>query len=173
MQTNRDHIKIHRLSLRTISDAKDIVQLFRENKIDKYVYEVRHLGYILKYGLSNGGKTPGERVYRQIANIPQGWNSTPRSNSGKDFAMVCTDFSNKYGIPVNKNNIEIVVHDMTNYLFEVSQDPAKEVKRFEAELIDSFTKLHGERPIGNLRSEKAALVTTTTPDKIISSLFHA
>lgn len=169
MQTDRTLITIHKIQLRTVIDPSFILEYFRKNGIKYYVYEIRHFGYILKYGYSSGA--PGERLYRQIANIPSGWNKSYRSPSGKDFQCVCEDFETQYGCIVDKNNIEVVIHDMTNYKFEYSFNPLLELRRFEAEFIESFKHLHGERPIGNLKDEDNALDIRATSDKTMSEFF--
>jgi hypothetical protein len=142
---------------------------FRDKKIIHYVYEFRHLGYILKYGFSMGAA--GERVYRQAANIPLGWSKSFRSPSGKDFQCVCEDFFNKYGVIVNKNNVTLVIHDMSGYPFEIALAPELEIRRFEAELIAAFVELHGELPIGNLKLEENSLYISATPDAVMNQFF--
>ena len=136
MKTNRSYITIHSLPLSLFSEPVNIMNYFRNKKIVHYVYEFRHLGYIMKYGFSMGAA--GERVYRQAANIPSGWSKSFRSPSGKDFECICEDFFTKYGVAVDKNNVTLIIHDMSHYPFEIALQPELEIRRFEAELIAAF-----------------------------------
>lgn len=161
-ETKLEHVKIHRIKLSDIVHAKELLEFCRANKISKYVYEFKFAGAILKYGHSVS-EEHGERMYRQAANIPVGWTSKPRSPSGKDFELVCEDYESEFEIKVNKKHVQLTIYDMTNYPFEFPDNPIKEVKRFEAEQIANYIELHGNRPLGNLRDEAAALIIEETP----------
>lgn len=170
-KTQREYIRKVVLDLSKIQHPSEILSFFRDNGITEYVYEIKFAGQILKYGYSSSS-LEGERLYRQVANIPEGWDiSLPRSPSGKDFSCVCDDYYHKWCIQVDKNKTEVVVYDMTKYLFEFS-DHIREIKRFEAELIAAYEDLHGNRPIGNIKSESYSLTISEIPQSRLEEIFE-
>lgn len=71
-----------------------------------YSYSFRYIptNKIIKYGMSdNYSSTPGERVYRQIANLP-GWDRIPASGCGKDILTAVALFEKEQGIKLHKDD---------------------------------------------------------------------
>lgn len=166
MTIDRTQITRHVIDIGILFDPVEIKNYFRDQEIALYVYEFRFVDSILKYGMSMKTARPsdlGERVYRQVQNIP-GWAVAYRSPAGKDFQYICDDFLNAHKIAIHKNNVKLVIHDMTNYKFSVKDKPELEVKKYEAELIRDYKLLHGHSPIGNLRDETKSLIIKVTSD---------
>lgn len=149
---------MHTFNLSTIVKPAEIQQYFRKNKIKAYAYEYIFGRHVLKYGRSSKSwkeTALGERVCRQAQNIPLGWPGkiNNRSSSGKDFRDICDDFENVHGIKVDKNQVSLIVYDVTNYPCISIRDPESYAKEMEAELIQDYVNINGVRPIGNLKDE--------------------
>ena len=132
-----------------------VLSFFRDRCITKYIYCIKYKGIVLKYGMScpKSGRTyPGERVYRQLAHCYSWGEARIRGSSGADWIYIEEDFKKLYGTDIDHKDITVVVWDFSNFEF-MSYRPALEIKKIESSLIEQYTKLVGERPIGNLENE--------------------
>jgi hypothetical protein len=108
----------------------------------------------------------GERIYRQAFHIP-GWPSRPaKSTPGfKDMQKMLPHFPS-----INKNDVKIIVFDMTGYPFESSYNPSLEVNDLERQLMDGYENQYGFLPVGNIIDERERRKGRVT-DKLFGSLF--
>ena len=113
----------------------------------------------------------GDRVYRQIAHA-ESWNDLRNTgSSGADWRIIEEDFYKLYGIKINKNHLEIKIWDLTNYPW-FSTVPRNEVIRMENELIEEYTKIVGEKPIGNINDEAQIKSKGLVPIDTLEKLFY-
>ena len=133
----------------------DICAIFAHYQIDKYVYRINYKGTVIKFGMSaaeSESRIWGERVYRQLAHCYSWGTQRIDGSSGADWLVIERDFKNLYGVDIDHNHITVAVWDVTNYPFE-SFTPSIEVEKIEAELINEYIALVGEKPIGNINDE--------------------
>lgn len=152
----------------TLLNAYEIRKEMRDKKIRTYCYAFIYKSEILKYGEQHkwGPTKYGERIYRQAWYIP-GWPTTPKSSSGSDIL----DVVNKYPA-INKNDICIMIWDMTNYPRASSKNPAYEVRALERQLIREYAEQHnGIRPVGNIKSEEHMDRKGIVADALFENLF--
>lgn len=171
---DRSLTNMHIINLASINNPTEIMHFFKKHKIKKYVYGFIYCGEVLKYGcgIKQSRETVfGERLYRQIQNIPNGWDTDYRSPSGKDFELVCKDFQTNTGIIINRKQMAVIVYDMTYYPSLVADHPEDDIRQLEAELIKDYKTIRGRAPIGNLREETCNLVPNRTPDHMMDKFF--
>lgn len=137
--------------------------------IESYVYAFMCNGKIMKYGVQYecDDDTFGERIYRQAFHIP-GWPSIPSKRSaGNDMLDIIPFFPH-----INKNDVTIQVWDMTNYPRASAYDTKFEVNQVERQLIKEYTKVHGSRPVGNIKDEAHMDRKARVCDSVFNSLFE-
>lgn len=167
-----DSIPAHTLNIHDISYPHDLSNFFKYRGIDKYVYRITCRGIVLKYGMSaakSRHRDWGERVYRQIAHCQSWGKDKIDGSSGCDWLIIERDFKNRYGIDIHHHDLSIKVWDVTNYDFK-SVNPFNEIEEMETELIDMYTALVGEKPIGNINDQankrNRAFVSKETADRL-------
>ena len=157
VNVNWDIIPIREIYTRDLNSPCEISNLMKEWGITKYCYQIMFKGIVLKYGMSadnswiNGQY--GERIYRQIGHM-KFWGKEKRltGSSGCDWRITEDDFGETYKISIEKDFVKIKIWDLTNYTFETIS-PWDEVLSIESQLIDSYVKIVGEKPIGNINDE--------------------
>jgi hypothetical protein len=159
------------IKLKDMVDPINISHEFRNNKITGgYVYRIMYKGIVIKFGMSNTKEpTPGDRVYSQLGRV-KSFGVPLRRGIGNDFADIMEDFRNLYGFELDHNDIVLTIWDFTNYKYH-SVKPEDELRKFEAGLIRRYIESVGERPIGNLRVETAALNKKFVTTDIMQNLF--
>ena len=166
-------IPVHNIDVSKLNHPADIVDIFKQSKIDKYLYQITYKGIVLKYGMSadNSGMW-GERLYRQIGHSSF-WDKGTRftGSSGSDYRIIEEDFKKKYGLEIQKDGLTIRVWNASNYPFD-SLDPWMEVNRMERELIESYVKVVGEKPIGNINDEPDYRKRARITKEIFDPLFE-
>lgn len=153
------------LALSSIDAASDFIQIMKQRQIRDYAYVISHNENVLKIGESaNGTKTAGERVYRQLANIP-GWViPSPRSPSGKDILDVIDDYQVANRVIVHKDDVSVEIYSADRYKLWYGDQSSKFV---ETQLLNNYEKLFDCLPIGNLRDTRKIGHSTT-----LTSLFE-
>jgi hypothetical protein len=149
--------------------ASTIKRDMRNINVKNYVYAFFHKETLMKYGVQYDcdNDTFGERIYRQAFHIP-GWPSVPsKKSAGNDILDIICYFPN-----INKNDITIQVWDMTNYPRANSNNPKFEVNQVERQFIKEYIKLHGSRPIGNIKDERHMDNKAFVPDVMFNNLFE-
>ena len=139
----------HSIELKDLLNAREIRTYMRKHNIRQYCYAFVYKSVVMKFGIQFkwGPTTFGERAYRQAWHIP-GWPNKPMSTSGDDMLDVIKHF---YGI--HKNDVILVIFDMTNYPRASSSNPDYEVKSLERQLIKHHIDSTGEPPVGNIKTE--------------------
>jgi hypothetical protein len=142
------------LQVSKLNSPYEICQRMRKAKIDKYVYEIRWKGLVIKYGMSaDNSRAYGERLYRQIGHSKSWGAQRLVCSSGSDWRIIEEDFEKEYGLPLDKDNLQITVWDASNYPFETI-NPWDEVYFMEQELIRKYKEVVGVKPIGNINDDK-------------------
>lgn len=151
----------------TLLNAYEIRKEMRDANIRTYCYAFIYKSEIMKYGEQHKWDpiTYGERIYRQAWHIP-GWPNTPKSSSGSDMLDIIRDFPS-----INKNDVCIMIWDMTNYPRAYSKDPAYEVRMLERQLIREYIEEHGKKPLGNIKDEEHMDRKTNVKDTLWAELF--
>jgi hypothetical protein len=180
MKTLLGLIPIYTLRLGSLNHPKSIMAFCRQHNIQKSVYTFLWKGRVMKYGKTYSNGQPGERMYRQAWYIP-GWtqvvNNTiqplapPRSSSGCEMTDICKDIHNETSLVVNKNDVLLIIEDMTTYPISLAAKPGVDVDIYEAEKIEEYINAHGIRPIGNIREEKLNANRTIVTDNNLDNIF--
>jgi hypothetical protein len=144
----------YKLQISKINSPYEICQLMRKAKIDKYVYEIMWKGIVIKYGMSaDNSRAYGERLYRQIGHSKSWGVQRLVCSSGSDWRIIEEDFEKEYGLPLDKDNLQVTIWDASNYPFETI-NPWDEVYFMEQELIRKYKEVVGVKPIGNINDDK-------------------
>jgi len=115
---------------------------------DRIAYEIFTLHETLKYGES-ADEADGERIYRQIWQVP-GWPTLPSSTSaGRDFLDI-----SRQRPRLTKDDIAVRVWDMRNAPCQNIYDPHKETRDVEQELILRHINQYNRAPVGNKIEQK-------------------
>jgi hypothetical protein len=126
----------------------------RKATIDKYVYEIMWKGLVIKYGMSaDNSRAYGERLYRQIGHSKNWGAQRLVCSSGSDWRIIEEDFEKEYGLPLDKDSLQVTIWDASNYPFETI-NPWDEVYFMEQELIRKYKEVVGVKPIGNINDDK-------------------
>lgn len=163
-----------KIDLGAYYDPMQILKFFKDAGIQTYNYAfVDNYGRVIKYGIqySVSGNQPGERVYRQAANL-DGWGKAlPLSDSGVSMRRVSDFYTKSYGIPLNRSNVSILVWDQTDVNSSISEMRAK-CERIEASQIENHINIHGYAPVGNNEKSTKSKVMKKKNSAIISELFE-
>ena len=134
----------------------------------RIAYEIYTLYETIKYGES-ADEADGERIYRQIWQIP-GWPTLPSTTSaGRDILDVVLQRPD-----LIKDDIAVRVWDMRDAPLQNKYDPHKETRDVEQELILRHINQYGRAPIGNKveqkRLEKGALTVVRFKPTVIGEV---
>jgi hypothetical protein len=162
-----NNVPVHSLDLKDFLHAKEIRQYMRNQDIREHCYAFVRKNKVMKYGIQYewNPTTHGERAYRQAWYIP-GWPTKPKSTSGDDMADIIKNFPG-----IHKNDVTLVIFDMTHYPRSSSREPDYEVKQLERQLIKDHIDSNNEPPVGNIKTEKHMDQKTIVKDAIFDSLF--
>jgi len=147
-------IQSYEIDLSPLNKYTDISRILKPLGIIRYTYEFNCNGNTLKFGLSNDSKshTPLERIYRQAGNLP-GWPQCLSGPSGAEMKEYCTNFFDRYKIPVDRKNVILKIYDFTNIPSPNVSDPDHMTKKHERELIKQHSQQYGYLPPGNIKDE--------------------
>lgn len=144
---------VYEFYLEKMSHYDEILKLCKELNIIKYVYTiVTRQGICLKNGGSDPEtkKNPGERMYRQAGKM-DGWNQIQLGKAGDDILEVIDSYHKKTGQHLNRRDVIIIVRNFTGIEETFASNDA--VWQMEHELLDSYQKIFGSLPIGNIKDE--------------------
>lgn len=146
------------IHIKDISAPVEISHIFKKYQIDKYVYRIKFKGIVLKFGMSAAEseyRDWGERLYRQVAHCSTWGEQRIDGSSGSDWLTIERDVKEAYGLDLDHTGLVCTVWDVGSYNFE-SYNPRWEVEKMEAELIDCYVSISGEKPIGNINDHANA-----------------
>jgi hypothetical protein len=169
----RQYATKHEICGAKLTDPYEIVDLFKSQKIDKFVYRIKCKGIVGKFGMScpkAKSAVPGDRLYRQIGHAVSWGALRLTGSSGADWRIVEEDFENLYGFKPSHKDMHITVWDLTNYPFETI-NPFDEVHAIECSLIEEYVNIVGEKPIGNINDEANVKRKSGISKKLAESLF--
>jgi len=147
--TDWSKVSHHTINCSKMKKPKEICDVMKSLKIDRYVYEIRHNNITVKYGMSDDNcPLHGERLYRQIGKLYSWGRDRLQGPNDITFEYTDNDYEQKYGSFMDHKNITITVWDFTNYPFLTLEEDT-EILRAEKELIDSYKKFHNSIPLGN------------------------
>lgn len=161
------------INLGELYDPAQILKIFKDRDIKTYNYAfVDNYGRIIKYGVQySSGQQPGERVYRQAANL-SGWGKPlPYSSSGITMRTVAEDYKNFYNIPLDRVNVSVQVWDQSDSSLSLSEMRAK-CERTESSLIENHIEVFGRAPVGNNEKSTKLKVLKKQNSAIINELFE-
>lgn len=138
--------------------VSNILQVMGANS---YAYAFKYLGLIIKLGMSaDNSKIYGERVYRQIANLP-GWGSLPASSCGKDIIGAVAAFESVHNLKVHKDDCSLEIWY-----------PKGTALKTEDELLTQYETLHGCLPPGNPKDTRPAFLKSKVRKDVFANLFE-
>jgi hypothetical protein len=138
----------HIFSLGKMRDPSDICFHMSLEEIKYYVYIFTCPKGVLKYGYSADIRsTFGDRIYRQAGHL-NGWRHKLNGSSGSDMRIISENYFNKYNTVLDRNNMSIIVIDLSNHGIPGSQE--SHCKNLERMLIDDCIERNGAAPIGNV-----------------------
>jgi len=124
-----------------------------------YAYIIKHNGKIIKIGMSKDNSAIyGERLYRQVANLP-GWSTIPVSSCGKDILAAVMFFERKELVTVHKDNCSV----------EIWIGP--KASSLEDELLTQYEALHGCLPPGNPKDTRPTHLKSKVRKDVFEKLF--
>lgn len=125
----------------------DISKIIKSLGDTGYSYSFKYRNKPIKYGKSdNFSKTPGERLYRQIANLP-GWDTIPASSCGKDIITAVNSFEKEENVKVHKDECTLEIW--------LSVNPSED----EDELLSQYKEDNGRLPAGNVKERVKGMVS--------------
>jgi len=162
-----------KIDLGAYYDPMQLLKFFKDAGINSYNYAfIDNHGRIIKYGIqySVHGNQPGERVYRQAANL-DGWHKEfPYSDNGVSMQRVSKDYAKFYGVPLDRSNVSILVWDQTNANYSGSEMRAR-CQRIETSLIENHIDVFGYAPPGNNEKSTKSKVMKKKNSAIIDEIF--
>ena len=161
----------HQFPLKGLVKPSQIIEIVKQLGIKKYTYEIRCKNITIKYGMSDALTTQeGERIYRQIGHLDSWGKEKLQGQNGAEFLDYNQEYKNRYSENMNHNDIVITIWNFDNYPFETINS-ASEIESAEIELIETFTKFHGEKPIGNIDDGHRFHVKTAPVKGVMENLF--
>ena len=158
------------VAIEDLAQASDLCGILKAHGVKKYAYAIKHLGQIVKIGMSaDNAYNHGDRIYRQVANIP-GWSTVPRSGCGKDILEVINDYQREMGVNIHKDDCTIEVWDVT-HVEQLSMRPQRTAEDAENELLDQYEEIHGRLPIGNPKDTRKITGKPFVPARVFDQLF--
>lgn len=174
------------IPIKSLNQPAGLSQIMAAHGIKSYAYSVKHKTVVLKFGFSNGdSKHTGERIYRQIANLPgwgqydsdqavltnkPGYGYVPRSPSGKDMECIALDYQKLYNVAPNKDACVVEIWDTT--LDSLNYYTSYAARAAENELFNQYEAVHKCLPIGNVSDTRGNKVgKSAVPRSLISQLF--
>jgi hypothetical protein len=154
------------------------MRILKDYGIEDYSYSVKHYNpatqtyNTIKIGMSaDNAKNFGDRIYRQVANIP-GWPTIPRSSCGKDIIPAIDEYQGNTGLTVHKDDCLVEIWDVTRAP-QRGQSAKKAATDAENELLNQYESIHGKLPIGNPKDTRKItgkpFVTNETWDDLFGS----
>lgn len=179
MDIKWEQIRQYTINVGALDKPSDICKIFKDLGIDWYIYEIFYEGqgieprFTIKYGMSaDNSFTHGERLYRQIAHCPSWGRKAIFGHSGADFFVIIHQIKEKFGIDIDHTKLKIKVCDLTNYKFDTI-DYWDEINKMESYFIDSYIKMFGVRPIGNINDEHKIKIKSAIRKDTFETLFDA
>jgi len=168
---NTEH-PTYTIDLSKLNSFNEISDIFSELRITKYVYDFTFNRVVIKYGISaDFSYTWGERVYRQAGHLI-GWDKRLQGSSGSDMRIIDEDYSNQFGVRLNRNGMYLTIRDLSNASNDNSSDRAWPCRKLERELIQAHVNQFGKAPIGNKDDEKKIDQRTYVSTHTINSIFE-
>ena len=161
-----------KIDLAELYDAVQILSIVKKLGILTYNYSFNdNEGRVIKYGVQYScGRQPGERVYRQAANL-NGWGKPlPYSSNGMSMRMVANDYEKLYSIPLDRSIVSVSIWDQTNTSLSLSEMRAK-CERIETKLIENHIELFSCAPVGNNEKSTKLKVQKKRNSVIINEIF--
>lgn len=157
---------------RDMDSPKEICQMVKSLKIDRYVYGITHEALVIKYGMSDDNRPlHGERIYRQVGKLFSWGRSRLLGPNDITFEAIDEKFKNLYGKYMDHKNITIQIWSFDNYPFETIHEDV-EILKAEKELIDNYKKFNGVVPIGNEDEMDYVSKKTTIRKNIFEKFFE-
>ena len=130
---------------------REISSRIRNAGIETYNYAFTdQFDRVIKFGIqysSKKGRQAGDRVYRQAGWL-DGWGFYPSSANGSEMQQVAIKYKARYGFPLNRQNVKIVIWDKTNA--SLSTDEMRDIcEEVEKQQISNHIEIHGRAPVGN------------------------
>jgi len=126
-----------------------------------YAYIFKYKGKIIKIGMSRDNSAIyGERLYRQVANLP-GWPTMPVSSCGKDILAAVMFFEQKESVKVHKDDCSVEIWI------------GSKASNLEDELLTQYEEVHGCLPPGNPKDTRPAHLKSRVRKDVFADLFGA
>lgn len=160
------------IDLSKLDSYTDITSIMLILDIEQYVYSFVFKDQIIKYGISTKNQTgpAGERIYRQAGHL-EGWSTRLHGPSGSDMRIIDQDYFNERGEHLNRNEMVLVIMDLTAAENPNVADPDWPCKVLERKLIKEHVERTGKLPIGNKKTESHMDSRGYVGKKLWNSLF--
>ena len=150
IQTQWKYVPSFQFPLKGLLNPTQIMEIVKKYGIKKYTYEIRCKNITIKYGMSDAETTQdGERIYRQIGHLDSWGGRKLIGGNGEEFLKYNQEYIKKYSENMNHNDMVITIWNFDNYPFSTINS-SYEIELAEIELIETYAKLHNEKPIGNI-----------------------
>jgi len=157
---------------RHFPNAIDIGNAMTEWNIYAYVYQFRVNDEVLKIGVSCSKELAGERVYRQMGNIPvytDGKVSYPLcGNSGSEMRESCEIFEHRHKILIDINHVHVDIWDIMPVFDPRLGTLMHQGEFYENQMIARYYEKYHVLPPGN----KILQPRTLTDGKALGCLFE-
>jgi hypothetical protein len=141
------------IDLSKLDNFTEICAICKNLGIEASVYTFIFRDEVIKHGLSaDNSSTYGERIYRQAGHLA-GWKTRLTGSSGSDILSIDQLYFAKNKINLNRNEMVVIIRDLTNVPNPCVSDPKWLLKKHERDLIKLHEDEHGSPPIGNIKSE--------------------
>lgn len=136
-------------------------------RINRYNYSFVEIitNEVVKHGLSaESTARDGDRVYRQAGHL-EGWKRRLKGPNGSEMRINASEFLEKHGFPLFRQNIRIDIVDMTNATNE-------DIEGLERKMInETIDQTKGTPPIGNRDSETLAYAKQVRNHQTLEKFF--
>ena len=147
---------------RYFTNKIDIANAMTEWNIYAYVYQFRVNDEVLKIGFSCSEELAGERVYRQMGNIPvytDGEVSYPLcGNSGSEMRESCKIFEHRYNTLIDINDVHVDIWDIMPVYDPRLGTVMHQGEYYENQLIAQHLEKNHVMPPGNKILQQRSLV---------------
>lgn len=143
--------------IKDLQAPADISKVLKNLSAYNYAYAFKHREKTIKIGMSAANsRMRGERVYRQIANLP-GWEYIPASDAGKDIIEAVRMFERQENVVVHKDECTVEIWLSNNALLD------------ESILLDQYYSIHKCLPPGNPKDTR---IKNRVCEKVLTDLFE-
>lgn len=156
----------------TLARSCETGHVFADNGCEYYAYKIDCDGRTIKIGHSSDwARIYGDRVTRQIGNLP-GFEHEGRTGlAGTDIYAAVDAFEKVHAIKVHKDKCKVHVWDVTQ-IFPIGTNQQKPSKEAEDELFNQYESTHKKLPPGNFKDTRPKVKKAVLKFDTLNRLFE-